>query len=402
MSSDRIASGTPAYRRLSLAMLLAGLATFAIFYCVQPLLPLFSRDYGVSAEEASLVVSVTIGPMAVALVLAGIVSERVGRRPLMIGSLFAAGIATLLCAVAPSWPALLTLRLAAGLSLAGIPAVAMTYIVEEVDDASAGKAMGLYIAGTAMGGMTGRLLGSMVAEPAGWRVALGVIGASVLGIAVLFWRCVPRSSHFTPRRQSIGDYRDGMLRLLDDRAVPWLLAEAFLLMGAFITIYNYASYRLVDAPYRLSQSLVGAIFLLYILGSFSSTLAGTIAGRVGAPRALRILLLLFLCGIVLTAFAALPIVILGIAVVTIGFFGAHSIASAWVGRCAGNDRAQASAFYMLFYYLGGSLLGPVGGFAWTHGRWSGVAIFAGGLIAAATLISLRLRLAIHGAPALRH
>ena len=387
MAAKKTARGTAAYRRFTAAMLLAGLATFAVFYCVQPLLPLFSDNFGVEAEEASLVVSITIGPMAIALLVAGVLSDRLGRRPLMITSLLAAGLVTLAAAAAPDWHSLLALRLLAGLALAGVPAVAMAYIVEEVEDAAASHAMGIYVAGTAMGGMMGRLLGGFIAEYAGWRVAVGFVGSIVFVIALLFWRYTPHSAHFTPRRQSMAGYLGGLRRLFSDRAIPWLFAEAFLLMGAFVSIYNYASYRLVAAPYNLSQATVGAIFLLFIVGSLSSTWAGSLAGRHGAGKVFWAFLLLFLSGIALTATMPLPVIILGIAVVTIGFFGAHSVASGWVGRRAGADRAQAASLYLFFYYLGGSLLGLAGGFAWTRGMWLGVAFFTAGLVGTGAVIS---------------
>ncbi len=390
MTPAKIQRGTPAYRRMAFSMLLAGLATFATFYCVQPLLPLFSERFGINAEEASLVVSITIGPMAFALLAAGMLSDRVGRRPVMIASLFLAALFTLLCAVAQGWAMLLAMRLLVGISLAGVPAVAMAYLVEEIDDSAVGHAMGLYIGGTAIGGMSGRLLGGFIADLAGWRAALATVGAFMLVTALAFWRSTPHSSHFTPRPVSPRAYAAGMRRLFTDAAIPWLFAATFLLMGTFVSIYNYASYRLIAPPYGLSQSLVSTIFVLYILGSISSTVAGNLAGRIGARRMLWALLLLVLAGIALTVAEPLPLVILGIAVMTVGFFGAHSIASSWVGRRAGSDRAQASSFYLFFYYLGGSVLGSVGGFAWTHGRWPGVAAFTGGLIVLATLIGLHL------------
>ena len=390
MTTGKIVRGTAAYRRISISMLLAGLATFATFYCVQPLLPLFSERFGINAEEASLVVSITIGPMAFALLGAGMLSDRVGRRPVMIASLFLAALFTLLCAIAQGWTMLLVLRLLVGVSLAGVPAVAMAYLVEEIDDGSVGHAMGIYIGGTAMGGMSGRLLGGFIADLAGWRVALATVGAFMLVTALAFWRSTPHSAHFTPRPISAGTFVAGTRRLFRDAAIPWLFLVTFLLMGTFVSIYNYVSYRLIAPPYNLGQSLVSAIFVLYILGSISSAIAGNLAGRIGARRMLWAFLLLVLVGIALTLLAPLPMVIFGIAVITVGFFGAHSIASAWVGRRAGSDRAQASSFYLFFYYLGGSLLGSIGGFAWTHGQWPGIVAFTAGLIALASLIGLHL------------
>ncbi len=171
-----LATGSADYRRLTLAMLFAGFATFSTLYAVQPLLPALAHHYALSAEGASLAVSAATGPLAIGILVAGALSDRVGRRPLMVAAMMAAGVLTVAAAVAPGWYMLLALRLLAGLALAGVPAVAMAYVAEEVDAASVGSAMGLYIAGSALGGMGGRLIASLVAAVADWRWALAVVG----------------------------------------------------------------------------------------------------------------------------------------------------------------------------------------------------------------------------------
>ncbi|TCP91641.1 YNFM family putative membrane transporter [Sphingomonas sp. PP-CE-1A-559] len=394
-SEAPIAIGTPAYRRLTLAMLFAGFSTFSLLYSVQPLLPLFAAQFGLTAEGASLAVSLATGPLAIGILFAGFVSDRVGRRPLMIAAMFAAGALTLAAAVVPVWSGLLVLRFLTGVALAGVPAVAMAYVAEEVDAGSVGAAMGLYIAGSALGGMAGRLVVSVVADLEGWRWALAAVGVAGLAMAEAFRRLAPLSRNFTP---SVGRPR-ALLRsagsLFTDRAMPLLYLEAFLLMGVFVTIYNYAGFRLMSPPYSLSQAAVGGVFLLYVLGSVSSAKFGTLAGRLGRRKVFWIPVVLLIAGVALTAMTPLVLVIAGIAVVTIGFFGAHSIASAWVGRRAqvagGGSRGQAAAFYLFFYYMGSSVLGSAGGFAWTHAGWPGVTAFCLLLGVAALVIGLVLR-----------
>src|SRR5688500_12281474 len=82
--------GTPEYRRLAIAMVAAGLATFSLLYNVQPLLPVFSSAFDVSAESASLAVSIATGPMAVGILVAGWLADAIGRRRVMSISLVAA------------------------------------------------------------------------------------------------------------------------------------------------------------------------------------------------------------------------------------------------------------------------------------------------------------------------
>jgi YNFM family putative membrane transporter len=386
-----IAKGSPAYRRLTLALLFAGFSTFSLLYSVQPLLPLFASQFGVSAEAASLAVSLATGPLAIGILFAGALSDRIGRRPMMVWAMFLAGIASLAAAVAPGWPLLLACRFATGVALAGVPAVAMAYVSEEVDHASVGSAMGLYIGGSAVGGMAGRLGVSLLTDWTGWRWALAIVGIAGLAMAEGFRSLAPESRGFVPRRQRLADVARGLRALFADRAMPLLYAEAFLLMGAFVTIYNYAGFRLMGPPYGLGHAAVGAIFLLYLLGSWSSAWFGGLAGAKGRRLIFWIPVVLLILGTGMTALSPLALVIAGIGVVTIGFFGAHSIASAWVGRRALGNRGQAAALYLFFYYLGSSVLGSAGGVAWSRAGWAGVATFCMLLGGVALLIGLILR-----------
>ncbi|RDE04623.1 MFS transporter [Sphingomonas aracearum] len=386
-----IAAGTPAFRRLTLAMLFAGFSTFSLLYSVQPLLPVFATEFALDAETASLAVSLATGPLAIGILFAGALSDRIGRRPMMVWAMFLAGLFTLLAAALPGWGALLACRLVTGVALAGVPAVAMAYVSEEVDAASVGRAMGLYIGGSAIGGMAGRLGVSLLTAWMDWRVALAAVGVAGLAMAEAFRRLAPPSRGFVASRPGMAAFLAGARSLLADRALPWLYLEAFVLMGVFVTVYNYAGFRLLAPPYALDHAEVGAIFLLYLTGSWSSAWFGTLAGRRGRRVIFWLPCLLLLAGVALTALSPLPLVIAGIAAVTIGFFGAHSIASAWVGRRAEANRGQGAALYLFFYYLGSSVLGSAGGVAWTHGGWHGVALLCGALTLVAVGVALHLR-----------
>lgn len=385
-----ITVGTPAYRKLAIALTVTGFATFSLLYSVQSLLPVFARSFNVSAGEASLVVSAATGAMAIALLVASVISDRIGRRQMMTGSLFAASVLTLASSVLPGWHTLLLTRFLTGIALAGIPAVAMAYVAEEVSANTIGAAMGLYISGAAIGGMVGRLLASVLADWFDWRIALAVIGVCSLIGALVFWRVAPESRGFVSRRHDWSSLYATLKDLKNDAALPWLYTEAFLLMGSFVTVYNYVSFRLQAPPYGLSQTVVGLIFLFYIVGSFSSTWFGQLAGRLGRRRVFWIPIVVLLAGVILTAAAPLTLIVLGIGVVTLGYFGAHSIASSWVSRRGRTARAQAAAFYLFFLYVGSSVLGSVGGIAWSRARWPGVVGFLTVLLVIALLIALRL------------
>jgi MFS transporter, YNFM family, putative membrane transport protein len=375
---------------MSVSLFLAGFSTFALMYDVQPLLPMFTAQFGVNAATSSLAVSLTTGAMALAFIPAAVLSDRIGRRTVMIFSLLASAALTLLSAVLPGWTELLAMRAAIGVALAGLPSVAMAYVSEEVHPNSIGSAMGLYIAASAIGGMAGRLGASFVSQYTGWREAIGLMGAAGLAAGIAFTVLAPQSRAFGATHHDLRSLTIAMRGLLADKVLPLLYVEGFLLMGVFVTIYNYVSFRLEAPPYSLSQAAVGSVFLVYLLGSFSSAWIGGLASRLGPARVFWMPIAVLAAGIALTAIRPLVAVLCGIAIITGAFFAAHSTASGWVGRRATRDRAQASALYLLFYYLGSSLLGSAGGLAWNHAAWLGVAGFALILTLTALLIAVRL------------
>ena len=193
-------AGTPDFRQLAYAMLFAGLSTFSLLYAVQALLPSLASEFYLSAAEASLAVAFATGPLAIGVLIAGFISDRLGRRSLILFGLAVAGFLTTLISIVPSWPLILLLRCLTGIALANVPAVAMAYICEEVELRSVSRAMGLYIAGSSLGGMSGRLIAGVVAEVAGWRWSLVAIGCGGLAMAEAFRRLAPKSRRFCRRR----------------------------------------------------------------------------------------------------------------------------------------------------------------------------------------------------------
>jgi MFS transporter, YNFM family, putative membrane transport protein len=385
-----VKSGTTAFRNTILALFCAGFATFALLYYVQPLLPVFSESFGLGAAQASLALSVTTGLMAPAMLVAGAISETLGRKPVMVASVLTSALLTLATGFAPSWPALLALRAAAGITIAGLPAVAMAYVAEEIAPPSIGFAMGLYIGGSALGGMAARLAAGLLADLGSWRWATLALGAMGIIAGLIFWRSLPPSRHFSKRPWSARALANGFLAHLREPGLRLLVLEGFLIMGSFVSIYNYIGYRLLAPPFGLGPTGVGLIFSLYLVGIVSSPVTGAVAARLGFSNVFWVMIAVMSAGVGLTLSGSLSVVIAGIAVLTFGFFGAHSIASAWVGRRARTAKAQAASLYLFLYYVGSSVIGSLGGIFWERNGWSGVVALVSLLLAAAFLISLRL------------
>jgi MFS transporter, YNFM family, putative membrane transport protein len=384
--------GTPELRRASLALFVAGLATFAMLYCTQPLLPVFSAEFGVTPAVASLSLSLATGTLAVALILAGTFSEAWGRASMMTASLVLSSLLMVLAACSPGFAALLALRAVQGVALAGLPAVAMAYLAEEVHPEHAGFTVGLYIAGNSVGGLAGRVLSGVLTDAFSWRVALGSLGLACVIASFAFWRILPRSTRFRPRPLIARNLLASLGGHLADRGLLRLYAIGALLMGGFVALYNYVGYHLLGAPYGLSQAAVGWIFVLYLVGTFSSAWMGRLADGLGRGRVLWIGMSIMLCGVGMTLASSLGVIVTGMAVLTFGFFGAHSIASGWVGQRALTARAQASALYLLCYYLGSSIGGSAGGLAYSYAGWPCLVAMVAGLLILALIFATQLTL----------
>lgn len=383
--------GESQFLKTSIALFAAGFATFSTLYCVQPLMPSFSDHFGVSPVVSSLSLSLTTGVLAFSILITGLMSEELDRKRVMGLCLAASSVLSLLAAFAPTWNLLLATRALSGAVLGGVPALALAYLAEETELSKLGFATGLYIGGNAIGGMSGRVISGIMADFGGWQLAFGIEGVIGVVSTLVFFRLLPPSRHFYPRHDlSLRQHLAPMMSHLRHPALHWVFVTAFALMGGFVTIYNYLTYRLSAPPFKLDESAIGAIYVVYIFGTISSAVAGRMADRHGRPLVLACGLGVMLLGLILTSASALTVIIIGMALLTSGFFAAHSTASGWTGQLAGTGKGQAAGLYLLAYYLGSSIIGSLGGVFWAYGGWSGVMILVGCLMLLAFVATTRL------------
>ena len=388
------AAGSRGLRRIKISLFAAALATFALLYSTQPLLPALATDFDVSPGASALSVSLATWGLGLALLVAGPVSEMIGRTWLMQASVWLSAGIGVAAALAPSWHVLLALRTLQGVALAGLPAVAVAYLREEVDDRVYGRAAGLFIAGNAIGGMSGRLVAGALADLGGWRLALGGIAVLGLGCAAVVQVLLPQSRRFRPAPATVRSVVETTRAVLTDPALLALYAVAATLMGGFVAVYNALTFRLVAPPYGLPLVVAGLVFTTYAVGSAASVLTGSAADRWGRRRVAPLPCLVMIAGIALTLGQPLWLVVTGVAVMTTGFFGAHGLAAGWVGARAhagAGGTAQASALYMGAYYGGSSVFGALAGVCWSAGGWPAVAALASGLATCALVLMLLLR-----------
>lgn len=386
--------GEAGYRRVVVALFAAGVATFALLYSTQALLPELAAAFGVSAAASTLTLSLSTAGLAAALLVAGPLSEVAGRTRLIQLSVGASAVVALACALAPGWHVLLALRLLQGVTLAGLPAVATAYLREELHPDTHARAAGLYIGGTALGGMSGRLVTGLAADAAGWRWALAAVAVVGVVCALVVRALLPASRHFAPAPARVDHLVAMTRRALSEPGLLALYAVGALSMGAFVAVYNAMGFRLTSAPFGLSLGAAGLVFLVYPVGSVSSVVAGRLADRVGRRQVVPVGCLVTAAGVLLTLPSSLPVVVLGLAVMTGGFFVVHGVASGWVptrAHAGGVAAGQAASLYLFAYYVGSSVFGSAAGRAWSAGGWSAVVVLALVLVGVTGLVVLWLR-----------
>ncbi|MCZ9305574.1 MFS transporter [Corynebacterium sp. c9Ua_112] len=353
------------YKKALIASLCSGLASYNALYATQAVLPALSEDFGVSPSLAALTVSATTGGLALMVIPLSIVSERFGRRRVIQASVLAATLFSLALVTLPSIQSIIAVRLLQGIAVAGVPAVTMAFLSEEIDRRYLPRIMGFYIAGNSLGGLIGRLIPGIALEFTDWRLATLLSALFAFAMALMTTWVLPKQRFFTPKKITLAHELQAFANHLRDPILLKLFLLPFLLMGSFVSLYNYMTFRLINT-FGLPESLAALVFVIYLSGTWTSTRTGTMVNRYGQAKVVVACIALALVGLFLAFIPTVPTTLAAVLLFTATFFPAHSISSAWVGEVARQDRAEASSIYILSYYLGSSIIGWVSGYFFAH------------------------------------
>ncbi|WP_059013074.1 MFS transporter [Streptomyces specialis] len=362
-------------RRINLALFAIGMATFAMLFSTQALLPDIAAAYGADPGAASWTVSATTVGLALAVLPLSALSERFGRREMMTASVGVALALALVIPFAPDLRTLIALRALQGAAIAGIPASAVAYLAEELPGRATVGAIGLFIAGNSVGGMSGRVLTGWVAEGAGWRAALGAVAVLALLSSLVFRALLPPARNFTPASLQPRVVLRTVAGHLSRPLLLRLYGIGMLLMATFSATYTVIGFRLVEEPFGLSAGLTGSVFVIYLVGTVSSSATGPLMERLGRRGALYTAISTVSAGLLLSLAESLVPVLAGLVLITAGFFFGHAVASGSVSRSVTEGKAQASALYQVTYYLGASLGSTVGAMIFHRAAWPGLVTF---------------------------
>ncbi|MBB4826607.1 YNFM family putative membrane transporter [Sporosarcina luteola] len=353
---------------------LSSVFIFAAMYAMQPLLPVFTKEFSISVSYASMAMSVTTIGLIVGLIILGFMSDRTGRRMYIKLSLFGSILPFLLIPSVDSFWQIVVLRFVQGFALAGVPAAALAYISEEVDKKYANLATALYISCNSLGGMIGRFLTGYMAEQASWQFSLYILAAfgGVLFCFVCF--LLPKSKHFTSSTVRLSEDLEGFFYHLKNPSLLLVFGLGIVLQLSFTGIWTYAPFHLLAPPFRMTLEMISYLYLAYSFGVVGGPIGGWLSGKFGLDRVRLIAIFLFSTGILLTLSSNTWLLIVGFCVICLGFFTAHSLTAASVSKEATHHKGSASSLYLVSYYvgvtLGSTLLSPW----WNAFGWSGLVV----------------------------
>ncbi|HLH41452.1 MAG TPA: MFS transporter [Bryobacteraceae bacterium] len=369
------------------AVILAGYGAFLQLWATQPLLPLFRRLFHSSEMMVSSTITLPTLGVAFAAPFAGLLSDRFGRRRLIVWSAFLLAFSALATSTSTTLAQLLFWRFLQGVFTPGVFAITVAYINDEWRDSGAGRTMAAYVSGTVSGGFSCRAISGLVASHGPWQNVFLVLGGLNLVVAFGVWAWLPAESRLA-RDRSDRPWREALASHARNRQLLAAFLVGFCVLFSLVGTFTYVTFYLAAPPFGLRPAALGSIFFVYLAGVVVTPAAGRTIDRHGHRLALAASIFLSGVGIASTLFAHLWMVALGLALCCTGVFIAQASASSFVGTAARHDRALAIGLYAMFYYLGGSAGASLPGIFYARGGWLDCAAFLAAVQGLTVLLAL--------------
>ncbi|WP_417881231.1 MFS transporter [Vibrio sp.] len=375
---------------MTFGLFIGSFISFCNLYLFQPLLPLIAEHYQVTAAHVNWVLAAATLTLALSLLPWAIYSEKIGRRKIMLFSLYASPVVGLCILFSDQLGLLIASRALMGVALAGYISVAVAYMAEEFSPNVFLLAVGSYIGANSLGGITGRIYGGVVGEWLGWQTAVIGMALFSLAIAILVTLWVPAQKNFVAKQTSLSSHLKDAIHHLQTPRLWFAMLIGGLNFALFVNLYTVMGFRLVAEPFSLPVSLVSLIFLCYLTGTLTSKLSGQWSLRFNSTSGIVIGTVVSLIGMLIALIPNLYAMFIALILISSGAFFTHSLAYGWVSSKAQQAKASATALYLVHYYAGGSLGGFYLIYCWQHGGWNMVALGGSVLYIAILVLTYKL------------
>jgi len=322
----------------------------------------------------------------------GALAERLPRKRVIVLSLAGIAIPTLFAASATSLLQLIFWRFLQGVCIPGVIAVVITYIGEEWPPEQVALIMSFYVSGTALGGFIGRVSAGLLAEWFNWRVSFLVIGGLAVAGAAAVAAWLPQGRpRPAPQRQTseLPKFPYQIQGLFRSRRLVATFAVGFNVLFSLVGVFTWITFHLAAAPFNLSTAALSSLFFVYLIGLVVTPMAGFVITKVGLRAGIAGAISCSMVGVLLTLAPSLPVVILGLTMLSSGVFISQTASQSHL-RVASppGARVTAAGLYLTCYYLGGTAAGVVPGAFWALGKWPACVAFIVAMQALALTVAL--------------
>lgn len=366
---------------------MVGFSAFLGLYATQPLLPILERTFGASKVGASLTVSAATLGVALAAPWVGVLADLVGRKKIIVPAVWLLGLTHLFAAIPGSLGALVFWRFMQGLLTPAVFAVVVAYVNEEWPREQTGYVASIYVAGTVLGGFTGRFLTGLIATHVAWNWAFVALGGLSFVLALLIVSWLPKGQSFKREADLRGALRD-MAAHLHNRSLLTIYAVGFTILFGLVATFTYITFYLDAPPFSLGPAALGSLFVVYLVGVIVTPLAGKLSSRMQGWKLLALAQACSILGILLSLIRLLPMVIVGLTLCSTGVFVCQIVTNRAIGNVTEKARASAVGWYVTIYYLGGFVGSTVPAFLWRFGGWPVCVALIVAVLAASLLLVL--------------
>jgi multidrug resistance protein len=347
------------------------LALFAIGidnYIVAAILPEIAEDLAVTIAVVGLLASAYAIPNAFLAPVFGPLSDRYGRKVVMLGGLALFIVAVAASAFAPSFEFLLVARVVNGLGAAIVLPAAFAYVSDQTTEAERPRAISTLFTAYPASTLLGLPLGGFAAAVAGWRAAFWL----VFIVAVVAMLLVSRLASDRARPTAPIGYLASLRAVLGQRRIVGALSVTAVWFTAALGMFAFVG-EFYHREFGFSSGQIGLVFIIIgIVGVTSTRLGGRFIGRLGAKRSVMIGISCYGTAVFLLPFTAiaLPVALANFVLWVFGVWFGLPAQQTIVSDLAPANRGTTLAFNSSAMYLGG-VIGPglagavlaIGGFA---------------------------------------
>lgn len=354
----------------ALAVAMAGFAAFVNLYSPQALLPKLAGEFHVGPGEIASLMTASTAAIALSAPFTGVLADIVGRKRLIVAAMFAIAVPTIIMTFAATVPQLVFWRFVQGLLVPPIFTVTVAYIGDEWPPRNVARVAGLYVTGSAIGGFSGRFIPGILTDAIGWRSAIQVVALITLVAAVIVTLMLPRERQFVRSGGLVMSFAQ-MFRHFRDRRLVATFAIGFGVLFNFIATFTYVSFHLAGPPYFFSPTLLGMLFLTYLVSSPLLPWTGRAIALFGRRRLVLGTIVVWIVGALLLLAPPVAIIIAGLTLCAVCGMLCQTISTGYVTLTAKEGRSSAVGLYASTFYVGGSAGAFLTGLAWSTAGWSG-------------------------------